>query len=204
MNRESIKLIVATNNQGKIRELALLLADVPVTLKTLGNFSDIVEVEETGSTFTENAILKARGYALQTGQMALADDSGLEVNALNGAPGVFSARYGGEHIGFDKKMLRILSEMADLPGQDRSAQFVCVMAIADAAGEILCTAEGSCKGKIAFKPRGLGGFGYDPIFEPEGHEMTFGELPDLIKQEISHRARASAIINRFLRDFIAV
>ncbi len=185
-------------------ELEQLLEDLPVRLKCLGDFKNIVEVEETGKTFTENAILKARGYALQTGITALADDSGLEIGALNNAPGVFSARYAGEDTGFDQKMSLLLSEMEKARDPGRSARFVCVMALADGLGNILYTAEGICEGNIIYEPRGSHGFGYDPIFEPVGYDKTFGELPEVIKHEISHRARAYALINRFLLDFIAV
>ena len=204
MNREPFELLIATNNPGKVKELEQLLGKVPVVLRSLGDFTNVTEVEETGSTFAENAILKARGYALQTGMTALADDSGLEIAALNNAPGVLSARYAGENADFDKKMSRLLLEMNEAVDRGRSAQFVCVMALADASGEILFTATGICKGNIALGPRGSGGFGYDPIFMPIGYDRTFGELPDKIKHEISHRAKASALIIRFLLDFIAI
>jgi len=204
MNREPFELLIATNNPGKLREIGQLLSATPVKLRSLRDFDNIVEVEETGSTFAENAILKARGYALQTGMTALADDSGLEIKALDNAPGVLSARYAGENTGFAEKMRILLSEMETSEDKDRSAQFVCAMVIANASGELLVTAEGVCKGNIASGPRGNGGFGYDPIFQPAGFDKTFGELPDEIKQEISHRARSSAVIMRFLLDFIAI
>lgn len=204
MKQEPFELLTATNNQGKIKELGQLMSALPLKLRSLADFDNIVEVEETGATFAENAMLKARGYALQTGMTALADDSGLEIEALNNAPGVLSARYAGENTGFAEKMRMLLSEMDMAADTNRSARFVCSMAVANAAGEVLHTAEGICKGRIASEPRGNGGFGYDPIFEPDGFDMTFGELPDEIKREISHRARASSLIMRFLLDFIAV
>jgi XTP/dITP diphosphohydrolase len=201
MNRD---LLIATNNAGKVRELHELFSGMPIKLRSLGDFPGITEIDETGSTFLENAMLKAKGYAAQTGLMALADDSGLEVAALDGAPGIYSARFAGENTGFDVKIDRILSLLAEEKNQDRSSRFVCSMAVADATGEIRFTAEGICEGVIAFSPRGNGGFGYDPIFVPDGFDLTFGELPDPVKQQISHRARAFCEIMRFLRGFIAI
>jgi XTP/dITP diphosphohydrolase len=207
-----MNLIIATRNPGKIDEIRRLLTGLPVEVGYLGNFADIEEVAETGSTFHENARLKASGYALQTGNYALADDSGLEIAALGGAPGVLSARYGGENMGYPEKMKLVLSKLAEIPAAetpenarnepgDRRARFTCVMAVASPEGEILHEAEGICAGKIAREPRGTGGFGYDPIFIPDGFSATFGELGDDIKQQISHRARAISEIMRFLLDF---
>ena len=161
-------------------------------------------MSETGSTFEENAVLKARGYALQSGLISLADDSGLEISALGNAPGVLSARYGGETTSFAEKMAMLLREMDEIGDPDRSARFVCSMAISSAFGDIIAAAEGVCEGKIAAVPRGTGGFGYDPMFVPAGYKDTFGELSDPIKREISHRARASRIILRYLQGFMAV
>jgi len=197
------QLIVATHNLGKLAELRSLLAELPLDLVGLSNFENVTEVEETGSTFIDNARLKAVGYARQTGSFALADDSGLEIDALGGRPGVLSARYGGD-VGFDKKMQMLLSEMADSINSFRGAHFVCAIAIAAPDGRILHTTEGICPGIIAAEPRGNGGFGYDPIFIPAGFEETFGELSGSVKQKISHRARAFEQIMPFLRDFIAV
>ena len=197
------QLIVATHNLGKLAELRSLLAELPLDLVGLSNFENVTEVEETGSTFIDNARLKAVGYARQTGSFALADDSGLEIDALGGRPGVLSARYGGD-VGFDKKMQMLLNEMADSINSFRGAHYVCAIAIAAPDGRILHTTEGICPGIIAAEPRGNGGFGYDPIFIPAGFEETFGELSGSVKQKISHRARAFEQIMPFLRDFIAV
>ncbi len=199
-----MKLLVATNNAGKIRELNELLEGLPVELFGLNNFENVSEVEETGATFAENAILKANSYASETGVWALSDDSGLEVEALGGAPGVFSARYAGEQAGDEERIAKILAELAGTGDQLRRARFVCVMAVADEKGEIKFLAEGICDGKIARQPRGGNGFGYDPIFIPDGFEQTFGELSSTVKREISHRARAIRQIMRFLRSFTAV
>jgi len=196
-----MKLLVATNNAGKIKELNAALADLPVELFGLKHFKDTFEPEETGATFADNAVLKANSYALQTGFWAVSDDSGLEVEALNGAPGVFSARYAGENATDAERIVKLLDELAETETESRRARFVCAMAIADQNGEIKFLAEGICDGQIALKPRGANGFGYDPIFVPDGYEQTFGELSSAIKSEISHRAQAIGKIMRFLRDF---
>ena len=200
----NLDLLIATNNAGKVRELGGLFSGIPVTLQSLSGFPDIVEVDETGTSFLENAVLKAKGYAAQTGLMALADDSGLEVAALNGAPGIYSARFAGEDTSYDIKIDRLLKLLTESESPDRSARFVCSMAVADKNSDIKFTAEGICSGTIAFSPRGNGGFGYDPVFVPDGYDLTFGELPESVKQQISHRARAFHEIMQFLRGFIAV
>ncbi|MGI8810999.1 MAG: RdgB/HAM1 family non-canonical purine NTP pyrophosphatase [Pyrinomonadaceae bacterium] len=195
------ELLIATKNAGKIAELRDLMQDIPVGLKFLPDLSGIEVVEETGTTFQQNAELKASAYACATGSWAIADDSGLEVDALGGAPGVYSARYGGEYLPFAGKMKKLLRELSDSGALDRTAQFRCVMAIANSDGNILFTAEGVSAGTIAEKPRGSGGFGYDPIFVPEGFSETFGELARDIKQQISHRGRAAELIMRYLLHF---
>lgn len=196
-----MKMLVATKNTGKIKELRELLADLPFDLKGLDEFPNIADVEETGATFVENACLKAQIYAEKTGFYALADDSGLEVSALNGAPGIFSARYAGENSTDEEKINKLLSELSESEDAERFARFVCVMAFSDASGKIIHFEEGICEGRIAAKPLGKGGFGYDPIFIPEGFDKTFAELPQSVKQKISHRARATAKIIRFLHNF---
>lgn len=197
-------IVIATGNGGKAREIREMLRSVPVPLRDLTDFPHIAEVPETGSTFVENARLKALGYAAATGLRSLADDSGLEVAALDGRPGVLSARYGGDGLGFAEKIELLLGEMAESGGGDRGARFVCSMVLADENGNVLTEAEGECRGTIAPLPRGSGGFGYDPIFIPEGYERTFAELPDAVKGEISHRARAAEKIMRYLLDFTGV
>lgn len=202
MTERPSKLLVATGNVGKIRELATLLVGAPLELIGLRDLPQMREVAETGSTFAENAILKAAGYARESGLWALADDSGLEVVALSGRPGVLSARYGGSDTPYDRKIQILLDEIAG--AADRQARFVCAMAIADPSGEIAFTTAGVCEGKIANAPSGTNGFGYDPIFIPNGFDRSFGDLDDEIKQQISHRARASREIIRYLLDFIGV
>ena len=198
------ELLIATNNAGKVRELASLLAGVPIRLKNLAGLDGICEIEETGSTFRENAEIKAAGYAIQSGVWSLADDSGLEVAALGGAPGVYSNRYAGEGASDAAKMRKILDQLAAVPDAARDARFVCAMSIADDTGKIVFTAEGSCPGTLANQPRGTNGFGYDPIFVPDGFDRTFGELSGDIKQQISHRARAIKEIIRYLHGFFDV
>lgn len=199
-----MQILVGTNNAGKVRELKSLLADVPVELHSLDEFENIIEPEETGETFAENADLKAIYYSEKTGLATLADDSGLEVTALNGAPGVYSARYGGKNSSHAEKIAKLLEELENSESEDRSARFVCVISLTDEKGEIIFRAEGVCDGKIASEPRGENGFGYDPVFIPEDFDETFGELSGEVKSNLSHRGKAIEKIIRFLRDFTAV
>ncbi|MBK6749152.1 MAG: RdgB/HAM1 family non-canonical purine NTP pyrophosphatase [Acidobacteria bacterium] len=203
MLSNTAKLVVATSNPGKLAELRQMLAETPVSVLSLANFGSIVEIEETGSTFAENAIMKAAGYAGQTGLPTLADDSGLEIEALGGRPGIHSARYGGDMI-FAEKMGLVLAELLDTATNNRRARFVSSIAFASADGAIIHTVEGECSGIIAEDSRGNGGFGYDPIFVPDGYDQTFGELADSIKEQISHRSRAFSKIIPYLRDFYSV
>lgn len=199
-----MRILVGTNNAGKVRELKSLLADIPVALHSLDEFENIIEPEETGETFAENADLKAIYYSEKTGLATLADDSGLEVKALNGAPGVYSARYGGKDSSHAEKIAKLLEELENSQSEDRAARFVCVISLTNEKGEIVFQAEGICDGRIATAPRGENGFGYDPIFIPEGFDETFGELSSEVKSQLSHRAKAIDKIIRFLRDFTAV
>lgn len=204
MANKELELLVATKNNGKVAELKHLLLGVPVRLRSLREFVDAVDVKETGENFKENAALKAQGYASHTGLWSLADDSGLEVEALKGAPGIFSARYGGENATDQEKINKLLRELNKEQNEERFARFVCAMAISDEKGEIKFVAEGFCNGRISLEPRGNNGFGYDPIFIPAGFNETFGELSSEIKQQISHRAQASRKIIEYLRDLYAL
>jgi len=179
-------------------ELTAMLRNIPLDIIGLDSFDALTEVEETGDSFLENARLKAAGYARQTDVSVLADDSGLEVAALDGRPGVLSARYGGVDLPFAKKIDLLLDELAQTGDKNRASRFCCSIAIAAPNGEILFAADGICNGRIAHKPRGNHGFGYDPIFIPDGFEKTFGELSDDIKHKISHRGRAFLQIMPFL------
>jgi len=191
-------LLVATHNAGKLSEIRTLLKDLPLELQSLADWPGVAEVEETGHSFAENAALKAASYAQRTGEWTLCDDSGLEVLALDGAPGLFSARYAGEGASDAERIERLLSELAQTRDRERSARFVCVTAVSTPAGEVINLSEGECRGRIAHAPRGSHGFGYDPVFVPAGFEQTFGELPSEIKHQLSHRARALKAARRFL------
>jgi XTP/dITP diphosphohydrolase len=176
-----------------------LLADLPLDLYSLSDFPAIDVVPETGLSFSENASLKAVGYAQQAGMLALADDSGLEVDALGGAPGIFSARYAGEGASDGVRTAKLLSELSDTPVGNRSARFVSAVAIANQEGEVLNVFIGTCEGRIDLAPSGSDGFGYDPVFLPSGHTQSFGQLKPEIKNQISHRARALLAAREFLR-----
>jgi XTP/dITP diphosphohydrolase len=185
------KLMIATNNPGKLGEYRRLLGELPLEITSLREEGIGLEPEETGSTFEENAVLKARAFAAQSGLLTLADDSGLEVDALFGAPGVHSARYGGTRRGQDRERCEmVLRQLEGVPQAQRTARFRCVVAVADPAGAGVATAEGAVEGMIAWEPRGEGGFGYDPIFFFPELGRTMAELPPELKNRISHRARA--------------
>lgn len=183
-------LLIATRNAGKLRELEQLLAGLPFVLTNLADFPHIEQVKEIGKTFVENAVLKAAGYATQARTLTLADDSGLEIDALGGAPGVFSARYLGESASYAARINSLLGELITIDAARRNASFVSAIAIADTDGNVLDVSVGTCEGRIAFGARGSRGFGYDPIFVPDGYDLTFAELDTEVKNEISHRARA--------------
>lgn len=194
-------LLLATGNKGKTAELRNLLSGIEIELIDLSTFPSIESVPETGETFRENAEIKASGYAKATGMYAVADDSGLEVFALGGGPGVHSARYGGP--GFDDRGRThlLLENMRHLSEKDRVARFVSAISLAGPDGKILFTDEAYCPGSIARKPSGNNGFGYDPVFLPDGYSKTFGELSASVKSKISHRSRATSLFIRFLLDF---
>jgi XTP/dITP diphosphohydrolase len=176
------RLVVATGNPGKLKEMQSYLTglDLELVLKPAE-----LDIEETGDTFAENACLKASQVAKAVGEWAIADDSGLAVDALNGAPGLYSARYGNSD---SDRIERLLSELGDTP--NRQAQFICVVAIARPDGSIALQTEGICPGEILHAPRGAGGFGYDPIFYVPEQQMTFAEMPPQVKHSISHRGLA--------------
>lgn len=196
-------LLLATQNRGKLRELQDTLSMVAVQLWSVQDFPNLLEVDEVGRSFRENAILKAKGYAAQTGLVTLADDSGLEVNALGGAPGILSARYAGDLATDAERIHKLLTELSLSEVADRRARFVCVIAIFDSNTSKIVTFEGTCEGRIASEPRGKNGFGYDPIFIPDGYSESFGSLSTVIKQQISHRGQALRAAVAFIRDVIA-
>lgn len=190
--REKPTLVVASRNRKKVRELAALLAGLELELVSAADFPSAPEVEETGQTFAENAVLKAVTVAAATGQWTLADDSGLAVDALDGAPGVYSARYAGPQADDAQNNEKLLVELRDVPDHRRGAQFVCCLALADPAGRIRAQVEGHCRGRLLHAPRGENGFGYDPLFRIAEYHRTFAELSLVVKSVLSHRARAFA------------
>lgn len=183
-------LLLATNNKGKVREYKSLLQGIPQKLVTPEEAGIVLDVDETGGSLEENARLKATAFAEKSNLLTLADDSGLEVDALGGEPGPLSARYAGEGASDKQRVDYLLSRLKDIPWEKRTARFRCVIAIARPQGEvILCN--GECRGFIAFEPRGEKGFGYDPIFYLPDLDKTMAELPLEIKNRISHRGQAA-------------
>lgn len=199
-------LVMASRNPGKIRELAALLADSGVRLLSLADFPRLPEIPEEGATFAENAAAKALAVARLTGHPALADDSGLMVDALGGAPGVFSARYAQDRTGprpptDADNWGKLLDELKNVPWEARGARFVCELALATPDGRLL-RARGECAGVIAFAPQGDAGFGYDPVFWVPEYGATMAQLGPGIKNQISHRGRALAAFNQLLRSWL--
>ena len=194
-----MRLLIATNNLGKVREYAELLAGPGFELCRLADVGLDSEIEETGETFTENACLKARVYGQASGLLTLADDSGLEVDALNGAPGVYSARYAGPGASDGDRIRKLLAALDGVPWEKRKADFRCVIALAWPHG-CLETFEGRCEGLIAFEPKGTNGFGFDPVFYMPEHNCTMAELPMDVKNHISHRGRAAALVSVRLKN----
>jgi len=184
------RLLLATNNAGKVKEFRSLLAGIPFDLVTPKELGITMAVEETGATYRENAQLKACALAVQVGLVTLADDSGLEVAALHGAPGIMSARYAGENASNDGRIAYLLSKLKDVPSEKRSARFYCVIALAQPDGTVQYC-EGECRGVIAFVPSGEQGFGYDPVFYLPEFGKTMAEIPADVKNQISHRAIAA-------------
>jgi XTP/dITP diphosphohydrolase len=189
-----VKLVLASANAGKQREFAALLAPLGIEL-LLQSALGIDSVAETGTTFEANALLKARHAASQAGRPALADDSGLEVDALDGRPGVWSARFAGAAATDADNNAQLLAQLAAVPRERRGARFRCILALVRSADDARpLIASGSWEGSIALRPAGDGGFGYDPLFIPEGHQQTAAELPPAQKNALSHRARALAAL----------
>lgn len=199
-----MEILIATYNLGKIREVSEALSPLPITVRTLDEFSNIEAVAETGDTYAANAVLKAVGYANQTGVLALADDSGLEVEALGGQPGVLSARFGGEGASDEDRIQKLLTMTFAVPAKARGARFVCCMAVAQPETDrshdngLLTVIEKHCEGALTTASRGTNGFGYDPIFIPSSYTETFGELSSEIKSKISHRGQALTAVRAFL------
>lgn len=194
------KVVLASGNKGKVREFGEILAGADITIVPQTELG-VPEAEETGLTFVENAILKARNAARHTGLPAIADDSGLEVDALKGAPGIYSARYAGVGAGDQANLQKLLAEMKDVPAAERTARFQCVLVYMEHALDptpIIC--QGSWEGVIAFESHGDGGFGYDPVFFVPNHNATVAELPSALKHDLSHRGQALRLLLDALRQ----
>jgi XTP/dITP diphosphohydrolase len=197
-----MELLIATHNKGKLKEYRELLPDWKILSLIdagLGGF----EVEESADTFEGNAELKARGYGRASGLLTLADDSGLAVDALNGAPGVYSARYGEAHFDDVGRRRYLLSQLQDIPPAQRTARFVCVTGVYSPTQDKLLMVQGVCEGRIALAEADEGqGFGYDPVFIPAGHEQTLGQLASDIKHRLSHRGQAAAKVPALLKQLL--
>ena len=187
-------LVLGTRNRKKLGELVELLAPHGLELKTLADFPAAVEVEETGDSFAANASLKATVQAKHLGQWVLGEDSGLAVNALGGAPGIYSARFSGEGATDDRNNQLLLEKLRGVPVDRRTAHYVCSAALSDPTGQVRATSEGICRGRILLEPAGSGGFGYDPLFEVIECHRTFGELAPAVKAVLSHRSRAMRLL----------
>lgn len=196
-----MKIFLATRNNGKIEELNEMLRQSDFEVVSIKDYPDFPEIVEDGDTFRENAVKKAKAASGQTGFLALADDSGLEVDALKGAPGIYSARFAGAEGDDNANNNKLLRLLADLPAEKRTARFRCVVAIAEPGGKVYTT-EGVCEGVIATKPSGSGGFGYDPLFYMPEHKRTFAELDPGFKNRISHRGEAIRGAVEILKKFL--
>lgn len=196
-----MQLLIATHNRGKLREYAELLKGLSFDLVTLDDIGIREDVEEPADTLRENAKLKAEEYARRSGVLTLADDSGLEVDALGGEPGVHSKRYAGDNKSDAERNEFLLAKLKDVPREKRTARFRCAIAIADPGGHEW-SSEGTCEGEIAFEPRGEFGFGYDPVFIVRERGMRMAELPTADKNRVSHRARAAVGAREILRKLV--
>jgi len=193
------KLMLATRNHGKIKEIEDLLKDLPIEIHNVSEYPTIPEVVEDEETLEGNAIKKAKIIFEATGIPSMADDTGLEVFYLGMAPGVISARYAGENVNYEDNNRKLLKELEGVPAEKRVAQFRCIAAFVDTGVEK--TTEGICRGKIISDLRGTGGFGYDPLFIPDGFNETFAELPLVVKNQISHRAEAFLKMKALLSSY---
>jgi XTP/dITP diphosphohydrolase len=195
-------LVLGTRNHKKLGELTSLLTPLGLELATLADFRESIEVDETGDSFAANAALKATLQARTLQQWVLGEDSGLAVDALGGAPGIYSARYSGAGATDERNNERLLRELAALPIERRTAHYVCSAALADPTGTIHATSEGICRGRILQSPVGTGGFGYDPLFEIVECHQTFGELAPAVKSVLSHRSRAMRALVPPIRELL--
>ena len=196
-------VLIATQNAGKVREFRRLLEHLPAKFVGLDELPSVDAPEEDGATFLDNAKIKARYYSHHFGEIALADDSGLVVDALDGAPGVHSARYGGDGLSDEDRTNLVLRRMASVPHVDRTARFVCAIVVCGPdMGDGFLHAEGTVEGRIAFEPRGSNGFGYDPVFIPDGEDRTTAEMSSAEKDRLSHRGDAIRAIAPVLEELL--
>jgi len=194
-------IIIATSNSHKLKEIKSILLDFPIEIKSMDEIGlGGLEIVEDGSTFEENAIIKAKTVMDKTGLPCIADDSGLEVDAINKAPGIYSARFAGEKATDEKNNEKLLDLLGDIPEKDRTARFVCAIALVFPEGNNIVT-RGTCEGIIGFTQKGKGGFGYDPLFIVPSLNMTFGEIDPNVKNKISHRANALEKLKESLREY---
>jgi XTP/dITP diphosphohydrolase len=201
MSDSKTRLLVATTNTKKLKELQELLSDLPVQCLGLADFPDVEEVEETGRTFEENAKLKALGYAAQTGVLTLGEDSGICCDALNGEPGVFSARFCGESKNDDANNAKLFELMRDIPEEKRTAHYESAIALAEPQ-KLIGVVRGQVHGLITRELRGKGGFGYDPLFFYPSFQKTFGEVPLAMKHSVSHRGQALGKFRELFRSYL--
>ena len=193
----SKKLIFATTNEGKMKEIRMILADLGMEILSLKDMNINVDIEENGKTFEENAIIKAKAICELTGEMVLADDSGLEVDYMDKAPGVYSARYLGEETPYSVKNQTIIDNLKDAKGEERSARFVCAIAAAFPDGRVLTT-QATIEGYIGYEEKGTNGFGYDPLMYVPEYDMTTGQMEPEMKNKISHRGKALELMKEKL------
>lgn len=198
MSKQTV--VIATNNKHKLEEIRYLLKNFPLDIRSMKEVGlEGIEITEDGSTFEENAIIKAKTVMNMTGFSAIADDSGLEVDAIGNSPGIYSARFAGETATDDENNLKLLKLMEGISEQERTARFVCAIAMVFKDGEIyIC--RGTCEGKIGFEPKGKEGFGYDPLFIVPEYNMTFAQIDAEMKSKISHRARALEKLKHYLME----
>lgn len=202
MSNHLLEMVLATSNPGKLKEFTTLMSDLPVKILPQTEF-DVEDADETGLTFVENAIIKARHAAQKTGRISLADDSGLVIDALSGRPGIYSARYAGKNTSSADNIEKVLTELADVPVENRQARFICVLVLFRSPEDpcpLIC--QSSWEGEILFSPQGENGFGYDPVFWVPTHQCSAAELTSPIKNQLSHRAKAFALMHQSMASLL--